>query len=119
MQRVFPAVPDRQSRDQPIMVPEDGQGLRTTSPLFWSFAVTVDKDVLDLHRQVRDSLEVRYPQAVFILGPPNTLLAVRITRRQRGRSDDVTQHPFKLVETIGALPAEWLQEGDYVVAERR
>jgi hypothetical protein len=117
MQRLYPAVMDRQARDNPIYAPDERtQPLR---PNWLLMAMTEHRDVLDLEHSVRDGLEVRYPTAVFVTGPPNTFLTIRITKHRHGQSDDVTQRPFHLVEDAALLPADWLAEGDLVVAERR
>jgi hypothetical protein len=119
MPQVQPAKPDVQSRTNPIEVPEEQ--VPAASPAFILLGATPDPDLLNLQTQVRDGREVRHPDRVFVLAPPNavTLATLRLTRRERGKSDDVTQRPLKLTESEALLPPDWFQEGDIVMVERR
>jgi hypothetical protein len=116
MERVYPAVKDRQARDNPLLVPEEQPRLATEAVLAAAFA---GEPIFDLLAQVRTGGVITRPDCVCVAGPPNALLTVGITRRRPGKSDDVTQRPFKLTSNAELLPAEWLQAGDHIVVERR
>jgi hypothetical protein len=116
MTTLRPAKPDGQSRTNPIIAPDERTPPATE--LFVRYVATEPKDVLDLEHGVRDGLEVRHPDAVFILGPANTFLAIRITRRRHGYTPDVTQRPLRLREQIVQVPEGWLEPGDHIAAER-
>jgi hypothetical protein len=76
---------------------------------------------LDLHSQVQDSGVVERPDLVRVVGPPNWLLVVRISRPSPGwgpERADVTQRPWQLTSESELLPAGWFEPGDYVQVER-
>jgi hypothetical protein len=114
MTQVQPAVPDRQSHDNPILA-EERPLLAIEAELAAAFA---GEPIFDLWQQVQTSGVIRRPDRVCCAGPANWLLTVRITRRRHGQSDDVTQRPYKLTSAAELLPAEWFAPGDWVQVER-
>jgi hypothetical protein len=135
MTQVQPAVPDRQSYDNPQQADDQVEVHEHEGVKYYDFKYRTSAlgvfvslfgyyggyHVLGLDLQVRDSLTVRRPDRVYVQGPPNWWLRVTVRRPAPGEPPeraDVVQYGYQMVEDTVQLPPDWFSEGCYVQVER-
>lgn len=121
MTQAQPAVPDAQSRDNPIEVPEEQPRPVATMPVVC--AMVAGEPIFDLEHQVQTSGVIKRPDAVCVTQPTGTRWWLRVTVSRpkpggRPEDTDVVQHGYQLYKAAELLPEAWFESGDLVDVER-